>query len=162
MAQFRKLRLMKEKAAKAAAAGPVRRVVFGDLPEWATVSQMLMLIHGGAVERAWADDNQVVVQFVNEPECLRYYEQHSGGIKYLTTDEDEALISVTMPEEGLPDHAELENRVAEGASRVVSLNGLAVTFKTGEDLAIMGIPSQEKWNDMKFERVVITQAEVSV
>lgn len=161
MAQFRKLRLIKEKAARAAALGPVRRVAFGDLPEWATISQILMLVHGGAVERVWAEDNQVVVQFVDETECLKYYEMHSGGIKYLTVDEDEALISVTMPEEGLPDHAELENRVAEGASRVVSLRGLPVTFKNSEDLAIMGIPSQERWNDMKFERVVITQAEVS-
>lgn len=31
-------------------------------------------------QRAWAADNEVVVQFVNKAECLKYNEQHAGGI----------------------------------------------------------------------------------
>lgn len=161
MAQFRKLRVIKEKAAKAAAAGPVRRVVFGDLPEWATISRILLLTHGGAIEKAWVENDTVVVQFVEENECVDYHEKHSDGIKYLAADGNEAVITVTMPEEGLPDNAELANRVAEGASRVVCLEGLAAGFKAGDDVAVLGILAQPGWEGMKFERILVTQAEVS-
>ncbi|KAJ5322133.1 uncharacterized protein MYU51_002957 [Penicillium brevicompactum] len=162
MTQFRKLRLIKQKAAKAAAAGPVRRVIFGDLPDWATVSRMLLLTHGGAVEYAWNEEGTVAVQFIEEAACLDYYEKHSDGIKYVTADGEEAIITVTMPEEGLRDHAELAQRVAEGASRVVCLEGLAPGFKDGDGTPILGVLAQDEWHDLKFERILITQAESGV
>lgn len=161
MTQFRKLRLIKQKAAKAAAAGPVRRVIFGDLPDWATVSRILLLTHGGAVEYAWNEEGTVAVQFVEEAACLDYHEKHSDGIKYVTADGEEAIITVTMPEEGLRDHAELAQRVAEGASRVVCLEGLAPGFKDGDGTPILGVLAQDEWHDLKFERILITQTEVS-
>lgn len=161
MTQFRKLRLIKQKAAKAAAAGPVRRVIFGDLPDWATVSRILLLTHGGAVEYAWNEEGTVAVQFVEGAACLDYHEKHSDGIKYVTADGEEAIITVTMPEEGLRDHAELAQRVAEGASRVVCLEGLAPGFKDGDGTPILGVLAQDEWHDLKFERILITQAEVS-
>ncbi|CAG8383503.1 unnamed protein product [Penicillium salamii] len=163
MAQFRKLRILKEQAAKAAAAGVVRRVVFGDLPEWATVSRILLLTHGGAIEQAWSEDDTVVVQFVEEKECLDYHEKHSAGIKYMAADGNEAVITVTLPEDGLPDNAALADRVAEGASRVVCLAGIAPGFKAGDDdVSVLGILAQDGWEGMKFERILITQAESGV
>ncbi|CAG8001500.1 unnamed protein product [Penicillium salamii] len=163
LAQFHKLRILKEKAAKAAAAGVVRRVVFGDLPEWATISRILLLTHGGAIEQAWSEDGTVVVQFVEEKECLDYHEKHSAGIKYMAADGNEAVITVTLPEEGLPDNAALADRVAEGASRVVCLAGIAPGFKVGDDdISVLGVLAQDGWEGMKFERILITQAESGV
>lgn len=161
MAQFRKLRLIKQKAAKAAAAGPVRRVIFGDLPDWATISRILLLTHGGAVETAWAEEGTVVVQFVEEAACVDYHEKHADGIKYMAADGKEAVITVTLPEEGLRDNAELVQRVSEGASRVVYLEGLALGFKDSDGATVLGVIAQDGWEDMKFERILVTQGEVS-
>jgi hypothetical protein len=161
MAQFHKLRLIKQKAAKAAAAGPVRRVVFGDLPEWANISQVLLLVHGGAIERAWSEDSEIIVQFVKEEQCVAYHETHSDGIAYQRADGVESKISVTLPEEGLVDNADLSDRVEAGASRVVCLAGLTAAFKADDDLSVMGVLAQDGWKDLKFERILVTQAEVS-
>jgi hypothetical protein len=161
MAQFHKLRKQKEKAAKAAAAGPVRRVVFSNLPEWATISSILQLVYGGAIERAWTEDGDIVVQFVEKSDCERYHEEHSSGINYVTGDGEQATISVTLPEDGLPDNVELSARVAEGASRVVRLAGLPAGHKDSDSNSILGVVSQPGWEGKMFERVLITQAGVS-
>ncbi|CAI7605410.1 unnamed protein product [Penicillium bialowiezense] len=162
MAQFRKLRLIKQKAAKAAAAGPVRRVIFGDLPDWATIPRILLLTHGGAVENAWAEEGTVVVQFVEEAACVDYHEKHADGIKYMAADGKEAVITVTLPEEGLRDNAELVQRVSEGASRVVYLEGLALGFKDSDGATVLGVIAQDGWEDMKFERILVTQGESGI
>jgi hypothetical protein len=162
MKEFHKLRKLKELAAKAAAAGAVRRVIFGDLPEWGTIPNILQLVYGGNIERVWTEDGQVIVQWVDKAACEKYYENHSDGIEYFTAGGERATISVTLPEDGLTENAHLAARVAEGASRVVRLAGLPTGHTDSDNNSFMGIVSKPGWSDKKFEQVLIVPAEVSL
>ncbi|KAJ6149718.1 hypothetical protein N7471_000917 [Penicillium samsonianum] len=113
MKQVRLLHLQKQVAPKVAPAGPLRRIVFGNLPEWANISSVLQLVYSGASERAWSESGEVIMHFVEQDDCIKYYENRSEDIK-LKDGDDELTISVTMPEEGLQDNAELPKRVEEG------------------------------------------------
>lgn len=161
MKQFRLLQLQKQTAPKVAPAGPPRRIVFGNLPEWANISSILQLVYGGAIERAWSENGEVIVQFVEQDDCVKYHENHSDGIK-LKDGDDDLIISVTMPEEGLPDNAELSSRVEDGASRVVLLSGLPTGFKTSDNEHILGIAANPVWGSKSFDQIMIKQAEVSL
>ncbi|KAJ5942643.1 hypothetical protein N7516_002811 [Penicillium verrucosum] len=161
MKQFRLLQLQKQMAPKVAPTGPPRRIVFGNLPEWANISSVLQLVYGGAIERAWSENGEVIVQFVEQDDCVRYHENHSDGIK-LKDGDDDLTISVTMPEEGLPDNAELSNRVEEGASRVVCLSDLPTGFKTSDNENILGIAADPVWGSKGFDHILIKQAEAGI
>ena len=161
MKQFRLLQLQKQMAPKLAPTGPPRRIVFGNLPEWANISSILQLVYGGAIERAWSENGEVIVQFVEQDGCIKYHEIHSEGIK-LKDGDDDLIISVTMPEEGLPDNAALSSRIEEGASRVVCLSGLATGFKTSDNESILGIAADPVWGSKSFDHILINQAEVSL
>ncbi|CAI7622927.1 unnamed protein product [Penicillium discolor] len=161
MKQFRLLQLQKQMAPKVVPAGPPRRIVFGNLPEWANISSILQLVYGGAIECAWSENGEVIVQFVEQDDCVKYHESHSDGIK-LKDGDDDLIISVTMPEEGLPDNAELSMRVEEGASRVVCLSGLPTGFKTSDNENILGIAADPVWGSKSFDHIVIKQAEAGV
>ncbi|KAK4865913.1 hypothetical protein LT330_009006 [Penicillium expansum] len=161
MKQVRLLHLQKQMAPKAVPTGPPRRIIFGNLPEWASISCILQLVYGGAIECAWSENGEVAVQFVNQDDCTTYYENHSDGIKLKDGDED-LTISIAMPEEGLPDNAELLNRVEEGASRVICLSGLPAGFKTSDNENVLGIAMDPVWGSKSFERILIKQAESGV
>ncbi|KAJ5972529.1 uncharacterized protein N7479_002447 [Penicillium vulpinum] len=161
MKQVRKLQLKKQAAAKVVPPGPPRRIVFGNLPDWANISSILHLVYGGAIERAWSEDDEIIVQFVEQDDCVKYYENHSDGIT-LKDGDDELTISVTMPEEGLQDNAELLKRVDEGASRVVCLSGLPAGFRSSDNEAILGIGANPAWNGKSFDHILIKQAESGV
>ncbi|KXG51049.1 uncharacterized protein PGRI_066210 [Penicillium griseofulvum] len=161
MKQVRLLNLQKKTAPKVVPAGPPRRIVFGNLPEWANISGILHLVYGGAIERAWSENGEVIVQFIEQEDCVKYYENHSGGIR-VNDGDDELIISVAMPEEGLQDHAELSKRVEEGASRVVCLSGLPTDFKTTDNEEILGIAADPAWGSKSFDHILIKQAESGV
>lgn len=161
MKQFRLLQLQKQMAPKVAPTGPPRRIVFGNLPEWANISSILQLVYGGTIERAWSENGEVIVQFVEQDDCVKYHENHSDGIK-LKDGDDDLTISVTMPEEGLPDNAELSSRVEEGASRVICLSGLPTGFKTSDNENILGIAADPVWGSKSFDHILVKQAEVSL
>ncbi|KAI2730866.1 hypothetical protein CBS147332_2718 [Penicillium roqueforti] len=161
MKQVRLLHLQKQMAPKVVPTGPPRRIVFGDLPDWANVSSILQLVYGGAIERAWCEDGHVVVQFVEQDDCVKYHENHSDGIK-LKDGDDDVTISVTMPEEGLKDNNELSKRVEDGASRIVCLSGLSPGFQTSDNENILGIAADPAWGAKNFERIMIKQAESGI
>ncbi|KAJ5504504.1 hypothetical protein N7463_007378 [Penicillium fimorum] len=161
MKQVRLLHKQKLTAPKVVPTGPPRRIVFGNLPEWANISGILHLVYGGAIERAWGENGEVVVQFVEQDDCVKYYENHSDGIK-VNDDDGELIISVTMPEEGLQDNAELSKRVEEGASRVVCLSGLPTGFKTSTNEELLGIAADPTWSSKGFDHILIKQAESGV
>ncbi|KAJ6149757.1 hypothetical protein N7471_000956 [Penicillium samsonianum] len=161
MKQVRLLHLQKQMASKIVPAGPPRRIVFGNLPEWATIPSVLQLVYGGAIERAWSENGEVMVQFVEQDDCVKYYENHSEGIK-LKDGDDDVTISVAIPEEGLQDNAELSKRVEEGASRVICLSGLSPGFKTSDNENILGIAADPVWGTKSFDRILIKQAESGV
>ncbi|KAJ5205734.1 hypothetical protein N7491_003641 [Penicillium cf. griseofulvum] len=161
MKQVRLLNLQKKMAPKVVPTGPPRRIVFGNLPEWANISGILHLVYGGVVECAWSENGEVIVQFVEQEDCIKYYENHSDGIR-VNDGDDELTISVTMPEEGLQDHAELSKRVEEGASRVVCLSGLPTGFKSSDNEEILGIAADPAWGSKSFDHILIKQAESGV
>ncbi|KAJ5138972.1 uncharacterized protein N7515_003820 [Penicillium bovifimosum] len=154
MKQVRLIHEMKLQASKAAAVGRPRRIIFGNIPDWATKADILQLVHGGAVENAWNGDGEVTVQFVNQEACIAYYEAHGGGITLGNADE-ELTISVTMPEDGQPDHPELRERASKGGSRVVCLSGLRPGLKGSNGEDILGIVSAPTWEGKEFDHVVI-------
>ncbi|KAJ5567119.1 hypothetical protein N7535_006425 [Penicillium sp. DV-2018c] len=156
MKQVRKLRELKLQASKATPTGPPRRIVFGNLPDWATKSDILQLVHGGAVEHAWEGDGEITVQFVNQEACIAYYEAHSNGIIFDNAAQQPA-ISVTMPEDGQSDHPELLERASKGASRVVCLSGLRPGLKGSNGEDILGIVSAPTWEGKDFDHIVIRQ-----
>ncbi|KAJ5375209.1 hypothetical protein N7517_007215 [Penicillium concentricum] len=161
MKQVRLLHLQKKAAPKVVPTGPPRRIVFGNLPEWANISGILHLVYGGAIERAWSENGEVIVQFVEQDDCIKYYENHSDGIK-VNDGDGELTISVTMPEKGLQDNAELSKRVEEGASRVVSLSGLPTGFKTSDNEEILGIAADPAWSSKGFDHILIKQAKSGI
>ncbi|KAJ5823036.1 hypothetical protein N7447_005376 [Penicillium robsamsonii] len=161
MKQVRLLHMQKVMAPKVVPTGPPRRIVFGNLPEWTNISGILHLVYGGAIERAWSENGEVIVQFIGQGDCIKYYENHSDGIK-VSDGDGELTISVTMPEEGLQDNAELSKRVEEGASRVVCLSGLPTGFKTSDNEDILGITSDPTWSSKCFDHILIKQAESGV
>lgn len=68
-----------------------RRIAFKNVPEWATYSDMLCLVHGGAVDRIFrGEEREFIVQFCDEESCTKYLETHSAGIKV----EDDHIIEV--------------------------------------------------------------------
>ncbi|CAI7612668.1 unnamed protein product [Penicillium glandicola] len=161
MKQVRMLHLQKKMAPKVVPTGPPRRIVFGNLPEWANISSVLYLVYGGAIEHAWSENGDAVVQFVEQDDCIKYYENHSDGIK-LKNGDDDLTISVTMPEEGLQDNAELSKRIGEGASRVVCLSGLPSGFRTRDNEVILGMAADPAWRTKNFDHIMIKQAESGI
>ncbi|KAJ5987797.1 hypothetical protein N7481_003007 [Penicillium waksmanii] len=68
-----------------------RRIAFKNVPEWATYSDMLCLVHGGAVDRIFrGEEHEFIVQFCDEESCTKYLEAYPSGIKV----EDDHIIEV--------------------------------------------------------------------
>jgi hypothetical protein len=68
-----------------------RRIAFKNVPEWATYSDMLCLVHGGAVDRIFrGEEHEFIVQFCAEESCTKYLEAYPSGIKV----EDDHIIEV--------------------------------------------------------------------
>jgi hypothetical protein len=68
-----------------------RRLAFKNVPEWATYSDMLCLVHGGAVDRIFrGEEHEFIVQFCDEESCTQYLGAYPSGIKL----EDDHIIEV--------------------------------------------------------------------
>lgn len=132
MKQVRLLHLQKQMASKAVPAGPPRRIVFGNLPELADISSVLQLVYGGAIERAWSENGEVIVQFVEQDVCVKYFEDHCEGINLKDGDND-ITISVVMPEEGLQDNA----NSGSVCKRVLLASFLSLVFQLASRLPTM-------------------------
>ncbi|KAJ5762139.1 uncharacterized protein N7511_005521, partial [Penicillium nucicola] len=157
MSSFRALRLANATAAAAAAAaepGPPRRLLFKNLPEWATISHVLHLVWGGAIERAWTEiSGEVNVQFTDADNCNRYLELYPEGI--LIKDGDDVIqISIELMEND-NEHRELASRVSTDASRLVYLSGLPTALMGHNAESILGIVSQPKWKNKELEQILI-------
>ncbi|KAJ6113817.1 hypothetical protein N7523_007134 [Penicillium sp. IBT 18751x] len=100
---------------------PPRRIVFGNLPKGTSISDVICLVFGGAIMRAWSVvDDQVIVEFCDDLACRRYYDAHFPGIKVC----GDHIISVEKPDntEVLTDvqRRHITNRV----SRLVGITGI--------------------------------------
>lgn len=59
-----------------------RRVIFSDVPEWASISDILGLVHGGAVDRVFFQQQRCfAVQFCDEGSCQKYVDTYATGIR---------------------------------------------------------------------------------
>lgn len=91
-----------------------RRIIFKNVPEWATISDMICLVHGGAIERIWSEkEEEVIVQFLDDTTCKKYYETYSKGIRI-----GEHVIEVEQATCD-PVSQKLKNVVNAGNTRVV-------------------------------------------
>jgi hypothetical protein len=157
MKSFRALQLEAKTNSDAAAAeepSPQRRLIFKNLPEWTTVSHVLHLVFGSAIERAWSETSgEVNVQFADAGQCNRYLERHPDGIP-IKVGEDVTTISIELMDND-DEHPELARRLRADASRVVCLSGLPTSLIGRHDESILGIVSQASWEDKAFEQVLI-------
>jgi hypothetical protein len=100
---------------------PPRRIVFGHLPEGTSISDVLCLVYGGAVERAWSVyDGQVIVQFTEDGPCRRYFDTHYAGIKV----DGDHVITVEKPDNTDQLTVAQQERIENGATRLIRITGL--------------------------------------
>ncbi|KAJ5297762.1 hypothetical protein PENANT_c012G05689 [Penicillium antarcticum] len=154
MNSFRALRVAEAAAAAAAEPGPPRRLLFKNLPEWATISHVLHLVWGGTIERAWSETSgEVNVQFTDADDCNRYFEQYSEGISIKVGD-DGTQIFIELMDNDI-EHPDLASRISADASRLVCLSGLATSLVGQNDEPILGIASQPEWENKELEQILI-------
>lgn len=128
MAHWRAMQARKNAAVRIVV--PYRRIAFKNLPEWATISDVLCLVHGGAVDRAWeAGENEVIVQFCDETACKKYFETYSEGIRV----DDDHVITIEKPQDTDQITIALKEKIDNGGSRLVRLAGVP-NDKTFQDL----------------------------
>lgn len=100
---------------------PHRRILFKELPEAATIYDVLCLVHGGAVDRAWrVADNQIIVQFCDDAACKDYYEIYPHGIRV----DGDHVITIEKPPGTGPISIALREKIDNGVTRVVHLSGI--------------------------------------
>lgn len=100
---------------------PPRRIIFGNLPNATTISDVLCLVYGGAVERAWSVvDGEVIVQFCDDGACRRYYDANSTGIIVF----GDHVIALERPDDTDQLTAAQRERINEGITRVIRITGI--------------------------------------
>lgn len=101
---------------------PPRRIIFGNLPNATTISDVLCLVYGGAVERVWSVvDGEVIVQFCDDGACRRYYEANSNGITVF----GDHVIAIERPEDTDQLTAAQRERINQGMTRVIRITGIS-------------------------------------
>lgn len=111
-------------------ATPDRRILFRNLPSWATISDVLCLVHGGAVNRVWNEtENEIMVQFCDETACKQYYETYSQGIRL----EGDHVIAIEKPRGSDRLTTSLKDKIEAGVSRLVLVANIP-NEKTFQDL----------------------------
>ncbi|KAJ5670127.1 uncharacterized protein N7477_005490 [Penicillium maclennaniae] len=100
---------------------PPRRIVFGNLPKGTSISDVICLVFGGAIMRAWSVvDDQVTVEFCDDLACRRYYDAHFPGIKVC----GDHIISIEKPD-NTEVLTEVQRRhIKNGVSRLVGITGI--------------------------------------
>lgn len=107
-----------------------RRIAFQDVPEWATISDMLCLVHGGAVDRIFpGGENEFIVQFCDEASCEQYAETYTDGIRV----EDDHVIKVVKAPGSDKITSTFTSMMEADASRLVRVTKVPIE-KTIEDL----------------------------
>jgi hypothetical protein len=100
---------------------PPRRIAFGNLPEGTTISDILCLVFGGAIMRAWSvTEGEVTVEFCHDISCRRYYETHRHGITVF----GDHLITIGKPEDTISLSMVQRKLIKDGVSRLVRITGI--------------------------------------
>ncbi|KAJ6149722.1 hypothetical protein N7471_000921 [Penicillium samsonianum] len=96
------------------------------------------------------ENGEVIVQFVEQDDCVKYYKNHSEGIKL--NGDDDLTISVTMPEERLQENADLPKRVEED-DRVKHYENRSedIKLKDGDDELTISVTMPEEGLQDNFD-----------
>lgn len=106
----------------------LRRVTISNLPEWAKVSDVLSLIHGGDIDKVTIDAaGKAVVLFCDAADCKKYYDQYAEGI--LIAHDDLVITLELGPEENEMTSTHLA-AIKAGATRVVALSGVSLEISS--------------------------------
>lgn len=98
-----------------------RRVAFKNLPEWVTVIDILCLVHGGAVDRIFGnDDGDIIVQFCDQNCCQQYLDAYPSGIRL----DDDHVIEVSRGSGTEKITSSLASMIEEGSSRLVRISNV--------------------------------------
>ncbi|KAJ5815438.1 hypothetical protein N7474_007215 [Penicillium riverlandense] len=92
-------------------------VVFKNLPDWACVSDVLSLVHGGVVDRVSIENGEAVVIFTDAEACKKYAGLHDKGIR--VGGDGEHIVAVELSDLSDAIDAEHEEAIKAGATRVV-------------------------------------------
>ena len=80
MAHFRALKIAN--AEKNGKTLQPHRIVFKDVPDWANLTDIMCLVHGGDIASMTGNGGyEVYVDFVDPEACKRYYDTYSDGIR---------------------------------------------------------------------------------
>lgn len=132
MAHFRAMQAARAVGIAVRITAPHRRILFKDVPEWMTLSDILCLVYGGAVDRAWkVSETEYIVQFCDDKACTNYYDAHSSGIR--VGDQGNHFIAIEKPEGTERAPFDLVEKMVAGHSRVIRITGIT-TNKTLQDL----------------------------
>lgn len=100
---------------------PPRRIAFGNLPEGTTISDIICLVFGGAIMRAWSvTEGEVIVEFCHDISCRRYYETHRHGITVF----GDHLITIEKPEDTTSLSMVQRKLIKDGVSRLARITGI--------------------------------------
>lgn len=124
MDHFRALQAAKAAANAIRIVVPYRRILFKNVPEWMTLSDILCLAYGGPVDRAWkVTETEFMVQFYDDKTCAKYFDNHSAGIH--VGDDGHHLISIEKPDGTDRIDNEMQEKIVQGgASRLVRISGV--------------------------------------
>lgn len=92
-------------------------VVFKNLPDWANVSDVLSLVHGGVVDRVSIENGEAVVIFTDAGDCKRYAALYQKGIRI--AGDGEQVVTVELSEQSDVIDAKHDEAIKAGATRVV-------------------------------------------
>lgn len=92
-------------------------VVFKNLPDWASVSDVLSLVHGGVVYRVTIDNGEAVVIFTDADDCKKYASLYEKGISIAI--DGEHVVAVELSEQPNVIDAKHDVAIKAGATRVV-------------------------------------------
>jgi hypothetical protein len=106
---------------------PARVLLFKNVPDWMTVTDVIGLVHGGAIDCIFRSEMvEITVQFCEEAACKAYLEAFPNGIKVANPGNptEEVTIGVEKAPRGQEIPPPLQVKIGSGGSRLVRVDGI--------------------------------------
>jgi hypothetical protein len=113
---------------------PARAFLFKNIPDWMSLSDVIGLVHGGAIDCIFRSEMaEITVQYCEEAACKAYLEAFPNGIKVANPGNptEEVTIDVEKAPRGQEIPPPLQVKIGSGGSRLVRVDGIldAATIK---------------------------------
>ncbi|KAJ5605742.1 hypothetical protein N7510_008523 [Penicillium lagena] len=92
-------------------------VIFKNLPDWISVSDLLSLVHGGVVDHVSIENGEAVVIFTDADDCKKYAGLYEKGIRIAS--DGEHVVTAELSEQSVVIDAKHDEAIKAGATRVV-------------------------------------------